>query len=203
MKITLYSFSILILICTSASMVNAMWRGDSSSDEDAPLIPSSGHTSGKAIAKPTAIGTIEYHEDKLAHHQRKNAYHVGMATHLAFTEQYKLVKPHLVESYHSKDMMAAHNDFSEGIKEGRFLPGPKTKKSKQANTIPNPPKSKEEALTLINQNHFKHQSGGKFKHLPLDNPVEKHDKLDKKLSNRHKEDQSSSSSIAHLAITNF
>ncbi|PWN35509.1 uncharacterized protein FA14DRAFT_160628 [Meira miltonrushii] len=210
MKIPIYVTMLVLTSCLSASMINAMWRGHSSDEEDSPLLPSREHASGKAPAVSTAIGTAEYHEGKLAHHEKKVAFHQAMSKNLAYTKHDRLSKHHGVESFHSKDMMAAHHDFSEGIKEGRFLPGPKTQKKKKPSNLPNPPKSREEAEKLIDQSHLKHLNKGKFKHLPLDNAEEKHGRLNKKLNNqragsstREQEDQSSSASVAHLAITNF
>lgn len=187
-------------------MINAMWRGHSSDEENSPLLPSRDHASGKAPALSTAIGTAEYHDGKLAHHEQKVAFHQAMSKHLAYTKHDQLSKHHNVEVFHSKDMMAVHNDFSEGIKEGRYLPGPKTQKKKKPQNLPNPPKNRQEAEKLIDQSHLKHLNKGKFKHLPLDQPAKKHERLNNRRagpSTREQNDQSSSASVAHLAITNF
>lgn len=204
--------AVLVSIYLSVSMINAqMLRSHSSDEDNAPLLPQSRDRSkGKSVSIPITSGSAEYHEGKLSHHQNKVAYHESMSNHLAYGKHNALSKAHQVEAFRSKDLMAAHNDYSEGLKEGRFLPGPKMQKKKKSSALPNPPKSREEAEKLIDQPQLKHISKTYSKHLPLDRPGESYKRLNRRLnkqkagsSNREKNDKTSSASVAHLAITNF
>lgn len=113
-------------------------------------------------------------------------------------------------NHFGKDLMAAHNELSEGIKRGNYLAGSKKQKKKNFVALPNPPTNREEAFKLVGHSNLKHSNKGYSKHLPLQKAMEKHENLNRKLNHQHsgsqsneQKGQSSSTSPNSLIITNF
>lgn len=144
-----------------------------------------GYSSDEHVPK-TAIGTANYHNNRISHHQKKQAFHEAMSTHLGNTKFKRLAQDHGKEAAHSKDLMAIHNDYKEGIENGNYFAGSKTtKRKKVTEKLPNPPKNPQEAMSLINKPdqpwEMKHNNDPPSKHLPDDQIEEKRKKLQQRL----------------------
>ncbi|PWN35510.1 uncharacterized protein FA14DRAFT_184651 [Meira miltonrushii] len=172
----LHTFYVYFFIaCTFINSATAQIPGNS--DEE-------GYSSDEHAPK-TAIGTVSYHESKLTHHQKKHAFHEAMSTHLGNTKHRRLAQDHAKEASYSKDLMAVHNHYSEGIESGEYDAGQKTTERKRTSALPESPKNPQEAMNLINKPdqpwEMKHRGDNPSKHLPDDQIEEKRKNLKQRL----------------------